>query len=139
LEQEFEKLVTPGKIRIMEGYVFRRTKPAIVGVEVLAGRIKPKHRLVRAKDGKEVGEVLQIQEKGKALSEAQQGMQVAVSIDKPLVGRHIFESDMLFVKVPERHAKVLLTTFMDRLTMEEQEALNEYVNIMRKKTPFWAA
>ncbi len=139
LEQEFEKLVTPGKIRIMEGYVFRRTKPAIVGVEILAGRIKPKHRLVRAKDGKEVGEVLQIQEKGKALSEAQQGMQVAVSIDKPLVGRHIFESDMLFVKVPERHAKVLLTTFMDRLTMEEQEALNEYVNIMRKKMPFWAA
>jgi hypothetical protein len=43
------------------------------------------------------------------------------------------------VKVPEPHAKVLLTTFMDRLTTEEQEALNEYVNMMRKKVPFWAA
>jgi len=139
LEQEFEKLVMPGKIRILEGYVFRRAKPAIVGVEILAGSVKPKYRLVRAEDGKEVGEVQQIQEKGEALSEAQQGMQVAVSINKPMVGRHIFERDVLFVKVPERHAKALLTMFMDRLTTEEQEALNEYVNLMRKKIPFWAA
>jgi len=138
-EQEFEKLVMPGKIRILEGYVFRRAKPAIVGVEILAGRIKPKYMLVRAENGEEIGEMQQIQEKGKALSEAGQGMQVAVSIDKPMVGRHIFEKDVLYVKVPERHAKVLLTTFMDRLTMEEQEVLNEYVNLMRKKIPFWAA
>ena len=139
LEQEFEKLVKLGKIRIMEGYVFRRAKPAIVGVEILAGRIKPKYTLVRSKDGKEVGEIQQIQEKGKTLPEAGQGMQVAISIDKPMVGRHIFEKDVLYVKVPEHHAKMLLTTFMDRLTMEEQEALNEYVNLMRKKIPFWAA
>lgn len=139
LEQEFEKLVMPGKIRIMEGYVFRRAKPAIVGVEILAGRIKPKCMLVRSEDGKEVGEIQQIQEKGKALPEAGQGMQVAISIDKPMVGRHIFEKDVLYVKVPERHAKVLLTTFIDRLTVKEQEALNDYVNLMRKKMPFWAA
>ena len=139
LEKEFETLIKPGKIRILEGYVFRRAKPAIVGVEILAGKIKPKYRLVRAKDGEDVGEIQQIQEKGKALPEARQGMQVAISIDKPLVGRHIFEKDVLYVKVPEAHAKALLTTFVDKLTMEEQEALNEYVNLMRKKVPFWAA
>ncbi|MCD6431157.1 translation initiation factor IF-2, partial [Candidatus Bathyarchaeota archaeon] len=91
------------------------------------------------KDGEDVGEIQQIQEKGKALPEARQGMQVAISIDKPLVGRHIFEKDVLYVKVPEAHAKALLTTFVDKLTMEEQETLNEYVNLMRKKVPFWAA
>jgi translation initiation factor 5B len=139
LEREFERIVKPGKIRIMEGYVFRRARPAIVGVEVLAGRIKPKYVLVRKEDGKEVGEVLQIQEKGKALPGAGRGMQVAVSIDKPMVGRHIFEKDVLYVKVPEPHAKLLLTEFVDMLTVEEQEALSEYVNLMRKKTPFWAA
>ncbi|MEM2103507.1 MAG: translation initiation factor IF-2 [Candidatus Bathyarchaeia archaeon] len=138
LEGEFEKLVKPGKIRILEGYVFRRAKPAIVGVEVLAGKIKPKLALVRFEDGEEVGEILQIQEKGKALSEAKQGMQVAMSIDKPIVGRHIFEKDLLYIKVPEPHAKALLKNFIERLTPEEQEALNEYVHIMRKKTPFWA-
>jgi translation initiation factor 5B len=139
LEQEFDKLVKPAKIRILEGYVFRRAKPAIVGVEILAGKITPKIALVRAEDGEDVGEIQQIQDKGKALSEAEKGMQVAVSLDKPMVGRHIFEKDILYVKVPEAHAKALQTTFMDRLTEEEQEALSEYVNAMRKKVPFWAA
>jgi translation initiation factor 5B len=123
----------------MEGYVFRRAKPAIVGVEVLAGKIKPKYALIRAEDGEEVGEIQQIQEKGKALPEAGKGMQVAISIDKPMVGRHIFEKDILYVKVPEQHAKALQTTFMEKLTAEEQEALNEYINIMKKKTPYWMA
>ncbi|MEM2994463.1 MAG: translation initiation factor IF-2 [Candidatus Bathyarchaeia archaeon] len=139
IEREFEKLVKPAKIRILEGYVFRRAKPAIVGVEVLAGKIKPKLALVRAEDGEEVGEIQQIQEKGKALPEATKGMQVAISLDKPTVGRHIFEKDTLYVKVPEQHTKALQTTFMDKLTAEEQETLNEYISIMRKKTPFWAA
>ncbi len=138
LEQEFEKLVKPGKIRIMEGYVFRRAKPAIFGVEILAGKIRPKYILVRAEDGEEVGEIQQIQDKGKALSEAQQGMQVAISMDKPIVGRHISEKDTLYVKIPELHAKALLKTFIDILTTEERETLDEYVSMMKKKTPFWA-
>lgn len=137
--QEFSQLVKPAKIQILEGYVFRRAKPAIVGIEVLAGKIKPKLQLVRAEDGEEVGEILQIQDKGKAIPEAGEGMQVAISIDKPMVGRHIFEGDLLYVKVPEQHAKALLKNFMDRLAPEEQETLKEYIDLMRKKTPFWAA
>jgi len=138
IEQEFEKLVKPGKIRVMEGYIFRRAKPAIFGVEVLAGQIKPKYALVRAEDGADMGEVQQIQDKGKALPEAKQGMQVAVSMEKPIVGRHIFEKDILYVKVPEPDVKALLTTYLDKLTAEEQEVLKEYAEAMRKKTPFWA-
>lgn len=137
-EQEFEKLVKPGKIRIMEGYIFRRAKPAIFGVEILAGKIRPKCTLVRAEDGEEVGEIQQIQDKGRALSEAQQGMQVAISMDKPIVGRHISEKDTLYVKIPEIHAKALLKTFIDKLTTDEQETLNEYISLMKKKIPFWA-
>ena len=137
--QKFETLVTPAKVQVMEGYVFRRAKPAIFGVEVLAGKIAPKVGLVRAEDGQEIGEIQQIQDKGKALSEAQQSMQVAVSMDKPMVGRHIFEKDILYVKVPEPHAKVLQTSFVERLTLDEQEALKEYLEIMRKKVPFWGA
>ncbi|PIU58901.1 translation initiation factor IF-2 [Candidatus Bathyarchaeota archaeon CG07_land_8_20_14_0_80_47_9] len=139
LAQNFDALVKPGKVRILEGYVFRRAKPAIFGVEILAGKISPKHALIRAEDGEEVGEIAQIQDKGKALPEAEKGMQVAISVEKPTVGRHIFEKDILYVKVPEQHAKVLVSTFMDRLTMEDQEALSEYLEIMRKKIPFWGA
>jgi len=138
IEQEFEKLVKPGKIRVMEGYVFRRAKPAIFGVEVLGGQLKPKYALVRAENSENVGEVQQIQDRGKTLSEAKKEMQVAVSMDKPTVGRHVFEKDVLYVKVPEPDAKALLTTYSDKLTEEEQEVLKEYVALMQKKTPFWA-
>ncbi len=138
-EQKFEDLVKPAKIQVLGGFIFRRARPAIFGVEILAGRISPGVSLVKAEDGEEIGEIQQIQEKGKALSEGVRGMQVAVSMDKPIVGRHVFENDVLYAKVPEAHTKMLLTTFMDRLATEEQQALNEYSELMRKKIPFWAA
>ena len=137
--QEFDQLVKPGKIRIMPGYIFRKAKPAIVGVEVLAGRIRPKVALVN-KDGDEVGEIMQIQDRSKAVPEATAKAEVAVSLDKPIVGRHINEKDILYVRIPEPHAKMLITKFQDRMSAEESEALQEYVALMRiKANPFWAA
>jgi translation initiation factor 5B len=137
-EAEFEALVKPGKVMVLPGCIFRRAKPAIFGVEVLGGRLKPRWGLLRAEDGSDVGDVQQIQDQGKAVGEAKVGMQVAVSMDKPIVGRHVFEKDVLYVKVPEADAKLLLTAHLDDLTAQEQEVLKEYVTLMRKKTMFWA-
>jgi translation initiation factor 5B len=64
---------------------------------------------------------------------------VAVSLDKPIVGRHIHEKDVLYVRIPEANAKVLLERFRDRLSPEELEVLKEFVDMMRRKVPFWAA
>lgn len=139
LEQDFETVVRPAKLQIMSGYIFRRAKPAIFGVEILSGNIKPKCGLIRAEDGEEIGEIQQIQDKGEAVPSASKGMQIAISVEKPIVGRHIFEKDVLYVKVPEAQVKMLQTTFIEKLTPEEQETLNEYVSLMRKKVPFWGA
>jgi translation initiation factor 5B len=136
--KEFDKLITPAKLKIIPGYVFRTAKPAVFGVEIQAGTIKPKVPLI-TKDGQDIGEILQIQDKGKAVPEASVGMQVAISLEKPIVGRHINEGDTLYTKIPEAHAKALQTKFITRLTQQEQEALTEYIALMRKKTPFWAA
>ncbi len=135
---EFDKFIRPGKLKILAGYVFHRANPAIFGVEVVAGIIRTRYPLIGA-DGQDLGEVLQIQDKGKAVSEAGQGMQVAVSLERPVFGRHINEGDTLYVRVPEAHAKVMLTKFQDRLSADEVEVLNELVNLMRSKVPFWAA
>ena len=137
LEKEYVRLVKPAKVKFLPGYVFRKTKPAVIGVEVLAGRIKPKNILVK-EDGRTIGEILQIQEKGKAASEAKIGAQVAVSLGKATVGRHIHEGEIFYVRVPEAHAKVLQTKFQDRLTTEEFEALNDFIAIRRLESPFWA-
>ena len=138
-EEEFEKLTKPGKIQVIAGFIFRRAKPAIFGVEVVGGHIRPRYSLMRAEDCSDLGEVQQIQDKGKPVSEAKTGMQVAISMDKPIVGRHVFERDVLYVKVPEADAKVLLSTYLDKLSNRDQEVLREYVEAMRKKMPFWGA
>ncbi|MEM2701778.1 MAG: translation initiation factor IF-2 [Candidatus Bathyarchaeia archaeon] len=135
---EFDRLIKPAKIKVLPGYVFRRSKPAIVGVEILAGQIKPRIQLITS-DGKNVGEILQIQDKGVAISFAERGQQVAISIDKPTVGRHFDEGDILYVYVPEQHARLLNTKFRDRLSADEIDVLNEIITIMRKSTPLWAS
>ena len=130
--REFESLVKPGKIRVLPGYVFRRAKPAIFGVEVLSGRIKPKYELVR-KDGRNLGRISQIQEMGKPISEAVAGMQVAISMPKPVVGRHVREGDVLYVRVPETHARRLLEKFSHMLSEDELETLKEYLKMLKEE------
>jgi hypothetical protein len=56
-----------------------------------------------------------------------------------MVGRHIFEEDTLYVRVPESHARILLTKFQDQLSTDELNVLNEFVELMRRKSLFWAA
>ncbi|MFQ5710788.1 MAG: translation initiation factor IF-2 [Candidatus Geothermarchaeales archaeon] len=136
-QRRLEALVFPGKIKVLTGYVFRKSKPAIMGVEVLKGRIKPKHTLIRD-DGKKVGDIHQIQERGETLKEATRGMQVAISIRDAVVGRDIFEGDVLHVNIPEQHARQLLGEFYPDLSGDERDALDELVEIKRKSNPLWA-
>jgi translation initiation factor 5B len=133
-QKTFESLIKPGKIRLLQGFVFRRSNPAIFGVEVLAGRIKPQYPLIRI-DGNEVGKIAQIQDKGQNISEASKGMKVAISMREPTVGRHIRENDILYVNVPEEHLKILLRDFQDRLSEDEVNCINEFVEVKRKKIP----
>ena len=138
IEQELEKMVKPGKILVMPGYIFHKAKPAIFGVEILEGTLKAKTSLIRAESGEDIGELQQIQDQGKAVPEATRGMQVAVSMDKPIVGRHVFEKDILYVKVPEADVRTFQNAFADKLTDEEQAVLKAYVVAMRKKSSFFA-
>jgi len=133
----FESLIKPGKIKLMEGYVFRRSKPAIVGVDVLAGIIKPKYPLMN-KSGKVVGTIAQIQERGQSLPEARAGMKVAISMREPVIGRHIREGETLYVALPENDARLLLKEYNEMLDEESKKALEEIVEIKRSLNPLWA-
>jgi len=140
-QRELETLVLPAKIRILPGYVFRRSDPAIVGVEVLGGILKPGMPLMRA-DGKSVGEVLQIQHMGKSVKEARKGQEVAVSIrGHVMVGRHIKEGDILYTDIPLYHVKTLLTKFKSMLDEDEdlKEVLREILKIKSSAEPEYAA
>ena len=130
------ELTRPGKIQVLPGYVFRISKPAIFGVEVLSGFIRPKEILMRV-DGTEIGEVMQVQDQGQSMSEASTGMKVAISVREPIFGRHVHENDTLYVKVPERDFKLLMSRFKDDLSEGELATAAEIVEIMRRTSPSW--
>jgi translation initiation factor 5B len=135
--KEFDKLVKPGKIQIMEGFVFRRAKPAIFGVEVQAGSIRSGVNMINEK-GDRIGRVSQIQESGQAVSQVDAVKEVAISMPRPIVGRHIKERDVLYVEVPEQDAKLLRIKYTERLTESANEALKDLVELKRKQDMFWA-
>jgi len=136
--RELESLVRPGKVRIIPGYVFRRSEPAIVGVEVLGGIIKPGYPLMR-EDGKRLGEIMQIQDKGKPIPFARAGQAVAISIrGRIMIGRHVDEGDVMFTDIPNTHVKILLTKYKNELSDDEIMTLREIVKIKRKQDPTYA-
>lgn len=135
--KEFDTLVKPGKFEIMEGYIFRRAKPSIFGAIVLAGQITPRVHCIN-QEGEKLGRISQIQDGGKAIPLAEAGREVAVAMPQPIVGRHIKERDVLFVDIPEKHAKLLRTKYAGRLTESENDALRELVQMKRKKDMLWA-
>ena len=137
IRKEFDTLVMPGKIEVMEGFVFRRAKPAIFGTKVLSGTITSNSPMVTL-EGNRVGPITQIQDSGEAIPQAEEGMEVAVSMPRPIVGRHIKERDVLLVDVPEKHAKLLRDKYPGRITAGALEALGELTEIKRKKDPIWA-
>lgn len=135
--RELETLVRPGKIRILPGYVFRRSDPAIVGVEVVGGTIKPGYQLIR-EDCAEVGAIMQIRDRDNVLKQATIGQRVAISIKgKVMVGRHIDEGDILYTDIPKEHVVLWLTKYSGELREDERAILNEIVKIKRKIDPLY--
>ncbi|HDI23762.1 MAG TPA: translation initiation factor IF-2 [Thermoplasmatales archaeon] len=130
-----EAIPRPGMIKFLPEYVFRVSKPAIIGVRVLAGRIKPGMKLMKD-DGRVIGTIKSIQSEKRSLDEAIQGQEVAVSIEGPTVGRQIKGGDILYTDLPEGVVKKLKE--IGDLTYDEKEVLDKIVEIKRKTVDrFW--
>jgi translation initiation factor 5B len=136
VKAELDSLVRPCKAKVLPGFIFRRSKPAIVGVEILSGRLKPKSHLINT-SGKRLGEVQKIQDKGNDVQEAAVGTQVAISLEDGVVGRNVSEGDVLYADMPERHLKTLLTKFPSELTENDQETIKELIQLKRRENPVW--
>jgi translation initiation factor 5B len=132
--EKLDKLVRPCKLVLMSGYVFRQSNPAIVGTEVLDGKLRAGIQVM--KDGKPVAAVKSIQKEQENISEAKRGDQVAVAYEGAAVGRQIHENDILYSYVPEQDFKQM-KELKDYLSKEEITILKEIAEIMRKKEPMW--
>ncbi|MFH1521097.1 MAG: translation initiation factor IF-2 [Candidatus Micrarchaeota archaeon] len=99
-----EKVVWPGKIKVLDGYIFRASKPAIFGVEVLAGRVKKNYRVMN-KNGDLVGEIREIQKEKEKVDEAGVGDQLAISCDGITIGKNVFAGEILYSYMNEDEIK----------------------------------
>ncbi len=135
-EMEAEKRMEinyPGKVLLLPDCCFRVSKPAIFGVRVLAGRIRPNQQLLR-EDGRVLGKIKSIQEEKQSLKEAKTGAEVAIAIDGVTFGRQVEVGDVLYVDLPEAHAKALEKI---ELTADEKEVLEKVKEIKRAEDRFW--
>jgi translation initiation factor 5B len=129
------EVVFPGKVIILRDHVFRVSKPAIVGVRILAGRIRPGQGLMKL-DGQSVGKIKSIRSGEETLKEAIAGQEVAIAIDEPTVGRQIDVEEVMLVDIPEGHVADLAKF---ELKQDELEVLEQVKQVKRKEKPFWGA
>ncbi|NHJ47874.1 MAG: translation initiation factor IF-2 [Asgard group archaeon] len=140
--ESLKDMMFPAKFKILPGSVFRKSKPAVVGVEILSGRLAPRVSIIRGTDGKKCGSVQQIQDSGQSIKEARKGKQVAVSIRGPTIGRQITEEMELFVDLPESVVRRIREKFIDELTADEKESLEDLVQLKRslsEDNKWWGA
>ena len=130
----FNELPPICKFQFLKGFMFRRNDPAVFGAEIQVGRLRQKVHVIN-EEGRKVGTIHQIQESGKAIDEATAGMQVAVSVKEPTIGRQINEGDIFYTDLNSRQAKQLLERFNHRLKDSEKEVLNMLVAKKRKSDP----
>jgi translation initiation factor 5B len=127
------ELVHPAKVEILRGFVFRASKPAIVGVKVVGGTLRAGVRLMKT-DGTEVGVLRGLQKDGVSATSAEEGSELAASIEGAVMGRNVHEGDQLLVALTESAARALRN---QELTPHEREILEEVARLHRSSHPFW--
>lgn len=118
-----EMAMFPAKIQFLPGFAFRNSKPAVVGVRVLEGRLKNGIELMNKK-GELIGRVQAIQSENESVTLAEKNAEVAVSISDAVIGRNLFENDMLYTILTPN----MLTTLKKinaQLTEDEKDLMRE--------------
>jgi translation initiation factor 5B len=128
VDEAMRSMVLPGKIMVMQNSCFRVSHPAIFGVEILAGTIRPGYTLINS-SGNRIGRIKGIQNEKSSLSEAKKGDEIAISMDEPTFGRQIKGAQVLYTRVGLRDAYLLKGEFSKLLSDEELELVDEILSI----------
>ncbi|MGB9732654.1 MAG: translation initiation factor IF-2 [Candidatus Micrarchaeia archaeon] len=127
-----KSLIFPGMVKVLPNMCFRVSHPAIFGIEVIAGKVRPSY-LLMTKNGNIIGRIREIQDNGITLQEAKKGEKVAISMDDVTFGRQVKEDDVLYTHVNDESERLLRQKFKDLLNEEEKELLNEISEIKQKR------
>ena len=134
-QKALEGLVRPCKIQLLKNYIFRQSNPAVIGVEVLSGKLKAGVPLMD-KNGKQITTAKAIQVEKESVNELEEGKQGAVSLDHVVIGRTLNGNEVLYSSIPASDFKKM-KEFKRALTSKEIETIKEIAIIMRKENPVW--
>lgn len=128
-------LATLCKIKIFSQYVFRNSNPAIFGVKIEVGKLKSGTELIDNK-GEKIGRVKAIQSENKSVEEAQEGMEIAVSLPGVNFERELKEKEFLYSNISNSQFKTFKKN-KDLLTGKETSLLQEIAEIKRQEKSDW--
>lgn len=121
----------PGKIKILPNSCFRVSHPAVFGVEVTSGRIRPDYMMIK-ENGETVGRIKEIQDNGIGKQEAKKGDNVAISINDITFGRQIKDNDILYTYISSDEIRSLKFKHSDLLNEEDKQLLDVLAEINRQ-------
>lgn len=116
------EIIYPCSFKILPDCIFRSSKPAVVGVRILEGRLVCGARVVR--NDKIIGDVVEIQDSGKKIIEANKEQEVAISLKGASYLKDFKEKEILNVFLSYDMIKKL-EEIEDELSPKELELIKE--------------
>ena len=123
------------KLKILPQYVFRNSNPAVFGVKVEAGKLK--HNIQLIDDGNtQIAKVRDIQENQNKIEQAEQGMEVAMSLPGTNFERQLADTKNLYSDLSEKQFRHFKDN-KDLLTQAEIQTLQKIADVKRKEKVTW--
>ncbi|MBU4308587.1 MAG: translation initiation factor IF-2 [Nanoarchaeota archaeon] len=117
------ELATICKLKMLPQYVFRNSNPAIFGVRIEAGKLVSGTNVINEK-GEKVGRIKNIQADRKSVDQANEGMEVAISIPRKNFERQLKEIEFLYSDISASQFKTFKKN-KDLLSNNEIKTLQE--------------
>ena len=120
----------PAEFRVMKGFIFRVSKPAVFGVKILSGTLKAGTRIMKS-DGMIIGTLKSIQKNNKQVHQAEVGDEVAISIDSAVYKKDFDEDEILYTYLTKNEIMIWISN-KEYLSETEIDALNKIRKIVIK-------
>lgn len=128
-----ERITYPGSIYVLPGMCFRASHPAIFGIDVIGGRLRPGYRVMND-EGEIIGKIKGLQNEKTPVESARRGDKIAISIEGPTFGRQITEGQTLYVFVSEEDQRMFAKDYGYLINDEEKALLSKIAQILKKRS-----
>ncbi len=123
------------KLKILPQYVFHNSNPAVFGIKVETGKIKPKTPLINSQ-GKSIAKIKAIQDKNQKIEQAIENQEVAISLPGIMFDRQLADETYLYSDISEPQFRQFKNN-KTLLTQNEIQTLQEIAQIKRKEKVTW--